>query len=69
MDRDYPLPTSTVIGAKGPGAPGLFNRKLGDQGALAGDAMIYALMVSESPATVVLRFLDPPRSRVHGTSC
>ena len=50
MDRDYPLPTSPVMGAKGLGAPGLFNRKSGDQGRLGGDDVIYALMVSEPPA-------------------
>ena len=50
MDRDYPLHTSPVIGAKGLGVPGLFDRKSGDQGRLTGGAVIYALMVSEPPA-------------------
>ena len=44
------MPTSPVIGAKGLGVPGLFNRKLGDQGRLVGGDVIYALMVSEPPA-------------------
>jgi hypothetical protein len=51
MDREYALPTSPVIGAKGLGVPGLFNRKVGDQCRLiGGDVVIYALMVSEPPA-------------------